>query len=65
MTTGGSRILFRTMVERIDAHHHLWRYDPVRYGWIDDRMAVLCRDYLIADFEQELKSAGIVGDETE
>jgi L-fuconolactonase len=53
------------MVERIDAHHHLWRYDPVRYGWIDDRMAVLCRDYLIADFEQELKSAGIVGDETE
>jgi hypothetical protein len=25
-------------------------------------MAVLCRDYLIADFEQELTSAGIVGD---
>ena len=49
------------MVERIDAHHHLWQYDPVRYGWIDDRMAVLRRDYLIADFEQELKSAGIVG----
>jgi L-fuconolactonase len=49
------------MAERIDAHHHLWQYDPVRYGWIDDRMAALRRDYLISDFEQELKSAGIAG----
>ncbi|TWT95150.1 amidohydrolase family protein [Neorhodopirellula pilleata] len=30
----------------IDAHHHLWKFDPVQYGWIDDTKAVLQRDFL-------------------
>jgi len=25
-------------VERIDAHHHLWRYSAAEYGWIDEEM---------------------------
>lgn len=30
----------------IDAHHHLWKYDPEQYAWINDAMAVLKVDYL-------------------
>ncbi len=30
---------------RIDAHHHLWNYDPVEYDWIDDSMAVIAKDF--------------------
>lgn len=42
----------------IDAHQHFWRYDPAEYGWIDDSMAVLRRDFLAADLEPELRRAG-------
>ena len=35
--------------ETIDAHHHLWRYTPAEYGWIDESMRVLQRDFLPAD----------------
>lgn len=45
----------------IDAHHHLWRYSPTEYGWIDDRMAALRRDFLPADLVVELANAGIDG----
>jgi len=45
----------------IDAHHHLWRYSAIEYEWIDDRMAALRRDFLPADFIDELASAGIDG----
>src|SRR6202051_1374025 len=43
----------------IDAHHHLWHYSPIEYEWIDDRMAALRRDFLPADFIDELAKAGI------
>lgn len=46
---------------RIDAHHHFWRYDPVDYGWIDDAMRVIRRDFLPADLECELRAAGVDG----
>jgi L-fuconolactonase len=45
----------------IDAHHHLWRYVPAEYEWIDDRMAALRCDFLPADFIAELSNAGIDG----
>jgi L-fuconolactonase len=45
----------------IDAHHHLWHYSAVEYEWIDDRMAALRRNFLPADFVDELASAGIDG----
>jgi L-fuconolactonase len=44
---------------RIDAHHHLWKYDPVEYGWIDTSMAVLQRDFLASDLEREATAAGV------
>jgi len=49
------------MVEKIDAHHHLWQYDKENYGWIDQSMGVLRRDFLPPDLDKELHSAGIDG----
>ena len=43
----------------IDAHHHLWKYNPADYGWMDDSMNVLKRDYLPADLENEIERAGV------
>ena len=42
----------------IDAHQHFWHYDPREYGWIDERMGVLKRDFLPGHLEPELKAAG-------
>lgn len=44
---------------RIDAHLHFWRYSPAEYGWIDDHMAALRRDFLPGDAEREMRGAGI------
>jgi len=45
----------------IDAHQHFWVYDPREYGWIDDSMAVLRRDFLPHDLKPELDRAGFQG----
>jgi len=42
----------------IDAHHHLWNYDPVEYDWIDDSMAILKKDFLLRDLEKTLHHNG-------
>lgn len=47
--------------ERIDAHHHLWRYTPEAYGWIDESMQLLQRDFLPADLKAAMATAGIDG----
>jgi L-fuconolactonase len=44
---------------RIDAHHHFWRYDPVEYGWIDDAMSSIRRDFLPANLAAATARAGI------
>ena len=48
-------------VERIDAHHHLWRYSAEEYGWIDEEMAALRRDFLPSDLKAAMAPAGIDG----
>ena len=48
-------------VETIDAHHHLWRYSAAEYGWIDDEMKSLRRDFLPSDLIAAMASAGIDG----
>ncbi len=45
----------------IDAHQHFWRYNPDEYGWIDDSMARLRRDFLPLDLQPEIESAGFDG----
>src|SRR5579863_7670861 len=42
---------------RIDAHQHFWHYNAEEYGWIDDSMSVLRRDFLPEHLEPELKHA--------
>ena len=49
------------MAERIDAHHHLWRYQAADYSWINDSMSVLKRDFLPQDLEKELHAEGFSG----
>ena len=49
------------MIDRIDAHHHLWRYSKEEYGWIAGNMAPIARDFLPQDLQQALSSSGIHG----
>lgn len=44
---------------RIDAHHHLWRYNADEFGWIGEESAMLRRDFLVDEFEMLLKGAGV------
>jgi L-fuconolactonase len=49
------------MTERIDAHHHLWRYRKEDYGWIGPGMEALARDFLPNDLETGMRGCGIDG----
>jgi L-fuconolactonase len=49
------------MTERIDAHHHLWRYSKEEYGWIDANMAPIARDFLPQDLQKVLTTSGMQG----
>jgi L-fuconolactonase len=44
---------------RIDAHQHYWKYDPAEYGWIDETMPGLRRDFLPEDVKPEMARAGV------
>ena len=39
---------------RIDAHQHFWVYNSAEYGWIDESMALIRRDFLPDDLAGEL-----------
>ena len=45
----------------IDAHQHLWKYDPVRDHWIEDSMEVLRKDFLPKDLKPILDANGVAG----
>jgi L-fuconolactonase len=46
---------------KIDAHHHFWKYDPVRYSWMNESMEILKKDYQPADLQVEIEKAEIGG----
>jgi L-fuconolactonase len=48
-------------MKRIDSHQHFWKFDPVRDSWIDERMAVIRRDFMPEDIEPLLSARGIDG----
>ena len=48
-------------MEKIDAHHHLWRYSAKEYGWIDESMGLLWRDFFTKDLTAVMASAGVDG----
>jgi len=44
---------------KIDAHHHFWHYNKEEFGWINDKMSVIRRDFLPSDLLAEINTAGI------
>jgi len=46
---------------KIDAHHHLWKYEPPQFPWISEKMGVLQRDFLVHDLIDALAESGIDG----
>lgn len=44
---------------KIDVHQHFWHYSVEEYGWIDDEMAVIRRDFLPKDLQEVLRQAGV------
>ena len=46
---------------KIDAHHHFWNYDPVEYGWIDDSLKAIQRDFTPEQLQGEIAAAGVDG----
>jgi len=49
------------VAERIDAHHHLWRYSAEEYAWLDEPMKELRRDFLPENLMREIAAAWIDG----
>ncbi len=46
---------------KIDSHQHFWTYHPAEYGWIDESMNILRRDYLPIDLTGVLSTEGFDG----
>jgi len=46
-------------VIRVDSHHHLWNYSAEAYGWINESMQVLRRDYTPDDLRREMEGTHI------
>jgi len=44
---------------RIDSHHHFWNYSPTEYGWINDQMSVLRRDFGPKDLQHVMAESKI------
>ena len=49
------------MADRIDAHHHLWRYSKQEYDWIGADMETIARDFTATDLQAELALREISG----
>ena len=45
----------------IDSHHHLWKYSADQYGWINEQMSVLRRDFLGGELRQVAAESGVDG----
>jgi L-fuconolactonase len=45
----------------IDAHQHLWKYDPDSYKWITPEMKILRRNFLPLDLLRELQENHVDG----
>ncbi len=48
-------------IAAVDAHHHLWNYDPLEYGWIGENMTALRRNFTPDDLWREMGAANVLG----
>jgi L-fuconolactonase len=44
---------------RVDAHQHFWHYNMEEFGWIDDSMGAIRRDFLPSDLALLLRVSGV------
>jgi L-fuconolactonase len=49
------------MTTHIDAHQHFWIYNQQEYGWIDEPMASIRRNFLPANLKPQLEKNGFQG----
>jgi L-fuconolactonase len=47
--------------ERIDSHHHLWKYSQAEYPWMLEGMEAIRRDFLVPDLLEAMQTGGITG----
>ncbi|MGD0540557.1 MAG: amidohydrolase family protein [Tepidisphaeraceae bacterium] len=45
----------------IDSHQHFWKYSAAEYGWIEESMSAIRRDFLPEDLRPLLQSAAVDG----
>ena len=45
----------------IDAHHHLWRFDPLAYDWITPKDVPLRRDFVIPELRHMVAASELSG----
>jgi len=45
----------------IDSHQHFWTYTEAEFGWIDDRMSAIRRDFLPRSLFYEIDPCGVSG----
>lgn len=45
----------------IDTHHHFWKYNPEEYGWINNEMSVIRRNFLPEDLKKVIDENGVDG----
>ena len=43
----------------IDAHQHLWNYNPRDYAWMTDALAALRRNFLVPDLQEVTNECGV------
>lgn len=46
---------------KIDSHQHFWHYNPEEFGWINQQMNVIRKNFLPADLKAELDNADFDG----
>lgn len=44
---------------KVDAHHHLWKFNPQEYPWLTENLSVIQNDYFPSDLKPELDKVGI------
>jgi len=50
------------MIDRVDAHHHLWSVEPTVPDWlVPDEMAPISRSFTTADLARAVEGTGVVG----
>src|SRR5277367_6644298 len=47
--------------ERIDAHHHLWKYSAEDYPWMLEGMDAIRKDFLVHELKQVMQEGRIDG----